>query len=66
MYALLSQKDLIGLYTSFSDAINKTKPFIEWKIYNIIPNSSNPIIYDEKQISFDKSYINIITENLLN
>lgn len=65
MYAVLSQKDLIGLYTSFSDAINETKALMEWKIYNITQNSSNPIIYDEK-ISFDKSYTNIITENLLN
>ena len=76
MYALLSNSNLIGLFTSNQDAydIVKTGKYKKWKIYEINANSKDPKIlssnldiktkYIEK--SFDESYTKIIQENLLN
>lgn len=72
MYALLSNSNLIGLFTSNQDAydIVKTGNFKKWKIYEINANSKEPKILssylDIKTKSFDESYTKIIQENLLN
>ena len=72
MYALLSDSNLIGLFTSNQDAydIVKNEKFKKWKIYEINANSKDLKIlssnFDIKPKSFDESYTKIIQENLLN
>jgi len=46
MYALLSNSNLIGLFTSNQDAYDmvKNEKFKKWKIYEINANSKDPKI----------------------